>query len=324
MSDNGQLRLGKKSDLLQCLENESVTTSTIPAVECVILDGAAIVQMLNPGKCKTFLDYACNAFVPYIESQLFMVHRLDLVWDQYRADSLKCATRAKRGTGYRQRVVPTSAMPTSWQDFLRVDENKVELFSFLSNHVIHHFSGHTKLVVTCDGSSVLSYTLCPEISSLMPYTQEEADTRMFLHVLHAAKCGVKRAMIRTVDTDVVVLAISTFMSLSLDELWIAFGVGTKCRYIAVHKIVSALGSDRCKALPIFHSLTGCDTTSTFLGHGKKGAWETWNLFPDVTSTFIQLCCKPDTDAVTKHKPAVERFVILMYDRTSHKDSVDSI
>ena len=54
-----------------------------------------------------------------------------------------------------------------------------------------------------------------------------------------------QAMIRTVYTDVVVLAIFTWTSLSLDEQWIAFGVGTKFKYIAVHEIVSNLGSDRC-------------------------------------------------------------------------------
>ena len=48
---------------------------------------------------------------------------------------------------------------------------------------------------------------------------------MLLHVLHASQNGVTKAMIRTVDTDVVVLALRLFELLHLSELWIAFGVG---------------------------------------------------------------------------------------------------
>ena len=29
------------------------------------------------------------------------------------------------------------------------------------------------------------------------------------------------------------------------------------------------------ALPMFHALTGCDTVASFVRHGKKTAWSTW-------------------------------------------------
>ena len=41
-------------------------------------------------------------------------------------------------------------------------------------------------------------------------------------------------MIRTVDTDVVVIAISVIHKLDISSLWIAFGVGKNFRYIPVH------------------------------------------------------------------------------------------
>ena len=49
---------------------------------------------------------------------------------------------------------------------------------------------------------------------LQPCSHEEADTRMLLHVKDAMNCGFKSVMIRTVDTDVVVLAVSHFQDLS--------------------------------------------------------------------------------------------------------------
>jgi len=55
-------------------------------------------------------------------------------------------------------------------------------------------------------------------------SHEEAETRLLLHALDASKEGFKKVMVRTVDTDVVVLAITYFAQLSLNELWIAFGV----------------------------------------------------------------------------------------------------
>ncbi len=77
--------------------------------------------------------------------------------------------------------------------------------------------------------------------------------------------------IRTVDTDVVVLAVASAQRLNIPELWIAFGAGKHFRFLACHEIARTLGPDRCIALPMFHALTGCDTVSCFSGRGKKTA-----------------------------------------------------
>lgn len=42
---------------------------------------------------KTFKDYAECVFVPYLKRQLVHVARVDVVWDAYKADSLKAHTR---------------------------------------------------------------------------------------------------------------------------------------------------------------------------------------------------------------------------------------
>ena len=66
-----------------------------------------------------------------------------------------------------------------------------------------------------------------DVSSLAPCIHEEADTCIFLHVEDAVQHGHNRVSIRTVDTDVVVLAVASAQRLDLAELWIAFGVGKK-------------------------------------------------------------------------------------------------
>ena len=105
--------------------------------DVTILDGAAVVQMLNPATSRTFEEYEERVFAPCISAQLEKSNRIDIVWDVYLADSLKASMREKRGKGTRKRVAPSTVMLKNWTDFLRVDENKTELFAFLSRQAAH-------------------------------------------------------------------------------------------------------------------------------------------------------------------------------------------
>ena len=75
----------------------------------------------------------------------------------------------------------------------------------------------------------------------------------------------------------------------------------------IHRYASALGSVRLRSLPIFHALTGSDTTSFFARHGKKTAWNTWETYPEVTRVFIELASGPSS--ITDETLAtIERFI----------------
>ena len=63
------------------------------------------------------------------------------------------------------------------------------------------------------------------------------------------KKGHKHIMIRTVDTDVLVVA--SYFLLTVEELWIAFGTGNKFRYLAIDQYAL---SDRARALLCFMPL----------------------------------------------------------------------
>ena len=174
-------------------------------MEVLILDGAAIVNMLKPVNSKTFQDYANKVFLPYIQSQLQHVSRLDLVWDVYKPECLKADTRSKRGNGIRRRVEASSVVPQNWREFLRIDENKTELFSFLSTQV-SGIDTNKQIITTCL-TEVLCNN-CENVAGLAPCTHEEADTRMLLHLEDAVRQQYNKVSIRTVDTDVVVHHIS--------------------------------------------------------------------------------------------------------------------
>ncbi|KAL7395390.1 hypothetical protein ABVT39_015644 [Epinephelus coioides] len=283
-----------KSDLLSCLEDVHSAYSDSPKVICTIVDGAAIIQMLKPTSVKTFDEYAQEIFIPYLNRKFGHVTRLDLVWDRYLSESLKAATRAKRGEGMQRRVVGSAPIPRNWQSFLRVDSNKTELFTLLSDALLVEFVQDNKQLVVRNGVEVLSKPPLQDLSSIAPCTHEEADSRMLLHVAHAARNGHQKIMIQTVDTDVVVLAGAVAQGLQPeDELWLAFGTGKGFQYLAAHEIAAGLGPEKAHALSVFHALTGCDTVSSFAGHGKKTAWAVWTVFPELQHALLKLSSAPD-------------------------------
>ena len=245
------------------------------------------------------------------------VNRIDIVWDDYISDSLKAETRRKRGKGVRKRVEPSSPIPGNWSSFLRVEENKIELFAYLATCVT---SVNTdKQIISTEQANVLC-TQSRDVSMLAPCTQEEADTRIFLHVNDIVNEGHSKISIRTVDTDVLILAVTVSQSLNMIELWVAFGTGKHFRFIAAHEIANTLGPNRCTALPLFHAFTGCDTVSFFSGRGKRTAWNNWMAFGDVTQALCTLVDTPD--AIETCIQVLERFVVLMYERTSNLSSVN--
>ncbi len=68
-------------------------------------------------------------------------------------------------------------------------------------------------------------TQARDIDGLAPCSHEEADTRILLHVQDAARQGYSKVLIRTVDTDVIVLAVTAAGRLGIEDLWVAFGTG---------------------------------------------------------------------------------------------------
>ena len=55
-----------------------------------------------------------------------------------------------------------------------------------------------------------------------------------------AEHGCNKVMIQTVDTDIVVIAISLFHELPLSELWIEFGTGIHKRWLTIHQYSNSL------------------------------------------------------------------------------------
>lgn len=143
---------------------------------------------------------------------------------------------------------------------------------------------------------------------------EEADGRIILHAKDMVINGATRIVIHTVDSDVVIIAISYFFALKqlgLHELWISFGTGKHHNYIPAHDLAQDLGEDRAEAMRGYHAFTGCDTVSAFYSKGKTLTWKAWQQCLETTSAFRALSnpLKEVTDDLIK---MLEKYVIMLY------------
>ncbi|KAG0724207.1 hypothetical protein GWK47_005234 [Chionoecetes opilio] len=211
---------------------------------------------------------------------------VDVVWDRYLDNSIKESTREKRGKGVRRKVAGQTKVPGNWPDFLRDPTNKVELFQFLSEKIVSTTFPDGKQVFATSGASVV----CSGTDhSMPPCDHEEADTRIVVHLQDALESGCTTCLVRTVDTDVLVILIGKYHFLASKypsaDIWVAFGSGKNFLFLHINAICSTLGKEKSTALPVFHSFTGCDTTSSFFGKGKKSVWEAWGAYTEVTDAF---------------------------------------
>ena len=288
LSDSGKLHTCQKSQLAEILEAQVNIPDREPRGDAVIIDGSALINALPPRTSKIFDDYAKEDIIPKVESYGARYERVDVVFDVYKKSSLKSEARSKRGQGIRRRVTGTSKTPSNWRSFLRDDSNKTELFHFLAEKMCE--AQTTSTVIVTKGEDAISNTR-KSLDAVSPCCHEEADTRIFVHARDATTDGSKSIIIKANDTDVLVIAISVLPSLQelgLENMWIAFGQGAKARWIPVHEVVSAIGPEKARGIPYFHAFTGCDVVSAFRGKGKKTAWQTWNVFDDVSETFTNL------------------------------------
>ena len=155
-SDHGKLRLPTlKSDLLALLEGEV----SEPPSHFDVLDGSAAVHFLSCNNVSTFAEYSQNVFNMYVKKELLNCHRMDIIWDVYKSDSLKGCTREKRGKGIRKKVSGHVKLPRNFQDFLRDAKNKQELFEFLTSNVFSLITEPDKLLCATSGMLLQSWIL---------------------------------------------------------------------------------------------------------------------------------------------------------------------
>ena len=124
-----------------------------------------------------------------------------------RTKSLKESAREKRGAGQRRKVTIETKLPSKWKVFLQDATDKEEQFSLLAEKVNDFQFPENKEVNITSGENVFSSSGSSDIQRC---DQEEADTRIAVHVLHALNKGHNQVLIRTVDRDIVAIMMGLF------------------------------------------------------------------------------------------------------------------
>ena len=179
------------------------------------------------------------------------------------------------------------------------------------------------LLVTTKKEDVLTNKFL-DVSSIKTTDQDEADTRIILHLWHAVENGHTAAYVRTVDSDIVVLCIHFFPKLQgLLELWVGYGKGKHFSVLPIHQICQQLSPQVCKAILFFHAYTGSDLTSSFKDIGKKTAWNAWTNDNAVTETMVELTTNPQMfKEDSAHMQILEKFTVRLYSKDSSINTIN--
>ena len=262
---DGSLRKATKSVLLSELEK---STEVLPrllvqenATIAHIIDGTSIVQMIKAGGAQTFGELADTYY--WLIRAPFQHPGCNRVDCYDKPHSMKSSERDRRGSSsaLEIRIIgPSTPLPKQWNKYIRNPHNKGNLTAFLSprwsqigqaqlDHgqqlvILGGFKDSTEAVLVIRGSTATLQSLKSD--------HKEADTRMSLHASDTST-DHGRIVIQSPNTDVAVLSVFFFSKLACEELWFRTGVKDKLRFIPIHKVVHALGSDICTALPCFHA-----------------------------------------------------------------------
>ena len=120
-----------------------------------------------------------------------------------------------------------------------------------------------------------------------------------LHAADAARRGYTHAIVRTVDTDVVVIAVANSNTFSYPSFGLSLMLAntrnicqrTRC------SVVLAIEKSHTEDLAFHAFAAGCDQTSPFAHYGRKRAWEASGALNDVMAAFQALSNAPVVDHV---------------------------
>ena len=318
--EDGSMLTSTKSDFLHKLEDllTEEPQDNVKA-DCRIYDGHAVIQMLpGPSGVATYQDMA-GRFFGYILNSSRGALVMHIVFDKYLPDSIKNQNREKRGrTGTVHHIKSKTCAPVNWKNFLAQNENKAGLASYYTDYICTvkgQLHANQEIIISGgQGDKSIKITRSSVIEvPVLASNQEEADTRIVFHAVYAAQQGAASMVIRSPDTDVLLLLLHHRVSIQSQEVYFLTETKGKnvtwTRYIPVHTLHDSLTVEQLNIMLPIYCLTGCDTTSSFRGHGKRGAFR---LFIQKTDKFQGLSDLGSGPLNLNKKNAATLFVGYLY------------
>ena len=271
--------------------------------ETLLVDGGLLLHEVLPHhNSSSYGTIVRNVMVKVCGGKEPNVH---LLLDHYMQPSVKDCERQKRGDLNEVFKISSSEQQQRKKgvELLQNGLFKEEFAAFLMKEVRkEHFAAviHNKIVYVLHGGKCVK--LCVNSMGMLKVEEpedyqanhEEADT---LVIFHATKTS-GNVLVRSSDTDVLVLLVSLAEKKSDSYFMMDYGSGNTCRFIDASGIAKILESNHpglCEALIRFHALTGCDFTSAFYRKGKALPFSKLKKDPGAIAALRSLC----TDNVNK-------------------------
>ena len=318
---DGGLVKTDKSKLMHHLES-LVPAAVSPTLEnCTyIIDGNALFQSLVHLP-ETFEDLAFQIFASLPKSEI--VH---FVTDTYKPDSIKGLERTRRGSATTYNIAGGAKikLPRDFKSFLLNSENKKQLIHLvlMQWHTTRYASllHHRKVFYaaeescTCLTSEDGSFVVSSPVQDLFT-SQEEADTRIALHCLYAARTSSAdmNIAIRSPDTDVLLILVS-YCDKVANQLYFDTGVGNNRRILPINSIAAAIGPEVSKALLGFHA--SCDCTSAFVQRGKLKPFKLMVKNANFVQLFQRIGSTTTVDNTMDDD--IQHFVCCMYGKPTFR------
>ena len=192
--------------------------------------------------------------------------RIDIVFDVYKDVSIKNSEQQSRSNSVEAilyKTLFTRQVVPQWDSFKASPVNKANHIRFIAsewrkeNSLCRTKLGerNTVIIITCDEEcfKIMSNTveLVPELES----SQEEADTRMMLHLAHISQYDFSCGVIASIDADVTFFCLTNYHKFPM-PLFQECCSETRMKYVDIASIGNVLGRNVCEALPGMHAITG--------------------------------------------------------------------
>lgn len=256
-------------DMFARFKSAVIIGSPIPMTDIVIFDFMALVRKvpMKKLKLKTYDDLARHLHDSILK-QSSHASRIDIIYDIYCVYSTKHCERVTRGNSSSSITVSIKSdaqnLPVNLELFWNSMENKTALQTYFYQWMLKTYMGDKSIFF---GGLKGGYCFrindgegyeVPELFS----SQEEADERISFHINHANMKDLKKVLVVSPDTDVLVCLIYHVQETwHFEELYLRLGSGKSKKFVAIHEMAKNIRPSLVQHFPSYHALTGCDTTS---------------------------------------------------------------
>ncbi|XP_049337187.1 uncharacterized protein LOC111196954 [Astyanax mexicanus] len=280
-----------KATILHYLLQDRDEEVIYPKDALFIQDGNALFHMM------TNLQPTCGEICMQLLDHMIPKQHFVFSTDCYQTDSIKAQERVRRGSTENFIIGgPHTHKPCDFKCFLSNEVNKKQLCDLLlkvwgSNEAASRLEKCKRAVVCVDGrsydlTSTNGQVQASEIHALRS-NQEETDTRVVLYLHQAVKWGYKSSVVRTPDTDILLILLYHASRINLTIL-LDHGTGLHRKLVNVSELAESLGSEYCSTLLGYYVFSGEDCTSAFKGKGKVAPLKKLQQNPRFQKAFSQL------------------------------------